>query len=295
MEIHADNDLQDFKKYRYDDAEQILLRDSPIINKMRTLFYLRNIQTKESAEILCKVFNQKSVLLMHEVAYVLGQMQFDETKNILISVLEDENQDVVVRHEAGEALGNFKDKSLIPILEKYVKSPLIPLRETCYVAIKKLMDDGDEPSPFNSFDPAYPMNDFDKAVEIFLNPENDLYDRYKAMFTLRNENTPKAVEILSKGFQDKSSLLKHEVAFVMGQMRLTDAIDALEIVISKEDEHPMVRHEAAEALGAIGTDMCVEILNRYVNHSCDILRESCEVALNLIECERNNSDYCEIN
>lgn len=284
-----------YEKEKLASAKQTLLTNTHITKKMRSVFYLRNIPERESAEILCQVFNQKSVLLKHEAAYVLGQMQFQETKDFLIKVLEDESQDVVVRHEAGEALGNFRDKNLIHILEKYVGSPYKPLSETCYVAMKKLQDSGDEPSPFGSFDPAYPIDSFEEASRIFINRNADLYDRYKAMFTLRNSNTTKAVEILSNGFNDKSSLLKHEVAFVLGQMRLPDAIPYLRNIISKEDEHPMVRHEAAEALGAIGTDDCINILKKYVGHGCDILRESCEVGLDLITCERKNQDYCEVN
>ena len=41
----------------------------------------------------------------------------------------------------------------------------------------------------------------------------------------------------------------------------------------------MVRHEAAEAIGALGTDECVELLKQFVADKDDLVRESCEVAL----------------
>ena len=52
------------------------------------------------------------------------------------------------------------------------------------------------------------------------------------------------------------------------------------LTLSKESEHRMVRHEAAEALGAIGGQDIEDILNRYrQGDKDDIVVESCEVAL----------------
>ena len=40
-----------------------------------------------------------------------------------------------------------------------------------------------------------------------------------------------------------------------------------------------MRHEAAEALGAIGSPKAIEVLQQYSSHPVEILRESCWVAL----------------
>jgi len=45
----------------------------------------------------------------------------------------------------------------------------------------------------------------------------------------------------------------------------------------------MVRHEAAEALGAIAADEALPILKQYLNDSEPIVRESCIVALDVHE------------
>ena len=45
----------------------------------------------------------------------------------------------------------------------------------------------------------------------------------------------------------------------------------------------MVRHEAAEALGAIGTPACVALLREYATHDMEILRDSCWAALMWLE------------
>ena len=45
----------------------------------------------------------------------------------------------------------------------------------------------------------------------------------------------------------------------------------------------MVRHEAAEALGAIGDRTALSVLEEYVNDDEVVVAESCEVALDLLE------------
>lgn len=42
-----------------------------------------------------------------------------------------------------------------------------------------------------------------------------------------------------------------QVAYVLGQLQNKAASDALSTVLKDVCEHPMVRHEAAEALGSI--------------------------------------------
>jgi deoxyhypusine monooxygenase len=50
----------------------------------------------------------------------------------------------------------------------------------------------------------------------------------------------------------------------------------------------MVRHECAESLGSLGTKECVEILNKYLNDEQTVVKESCEVALDITDYENSN-------
>ena len=52
-----------------------------------------------------------------------------------------------------------------------------------------------------------------------------------------------------------------------------------------EEEHGMVRHEAAEALGAIGSPDAMAVLREFSAHPEEILRESCWVALHMYDRE----------
>lgn len=65
------------------------------------------------------------------------------------------------------------------------------------------------------------------------------------------------------------------------QRRVT--IEGLALVLENVQEHRMVRHEAAEALGAIGGQEVEAILNQYKNDSEIVVVESCDVALDTID------------
>lgn len=49
----------------------------------------------------------------------------------------------------------------------------------------------------------------------------------------------------STGLQDSSALLKHELAYCLGQMKLESALPALEKTLRDTTEDPMVRHEVS--------------------------------------------------
>lgn len=55
---------------------------APVALKMRAIYYLRTIGTREAMEILCSALDRNAVpngghspLMRHELAYVLGQLQ----------------------------------------------------------------------------------------------------------------------------------------------------------------------------------------------------------------------------
>lgn len=119
--------------------------------------------------------------------------------------------------------------------------------------------------------------------EILLNPSLSLFDRYRAMFTLRDMNSDESALALVEGFNDSSALFRHEIAYVLGQMQRPVTVPGLSIVLNNLNEHEMVRHEAAESLGSIGTLECEEILNLYRDDNKQVVKESCLVALNTLD------------
>ena len=112
--------------------------DERMFQRMRALFALRNVGGKDAVDSLAAAFDSSSALLKHEIAYVLGQMQDDHAVPHLISRLEDLGEDVMVRHEAAEALGAIGNRIAMSTLEKFADDDEIVVAESCEVAIDLL-------------------------------------------------------------------------------------------------------------------------------------------------------------
>jgi len=88
------------------------------------------------------------------------------------------------------------------------------------------------------------------AVGGILNDKNrSLAERFRALFTLRNIGGQTAIDCITACFGDPSALLKHELAYCLGQMLDTYAIPALAAVLKDVNQEPMVRHEAGLLYG----------------------------------------------
>lgn len=273
-------------------------RERPLKERFRALFTLRNIGGEHALESIGRCFEDDSALLKHELAYCLGQMQDVRAIPVLTKVLADVQQEAMVRHEAAEALGAIGDSSVEDTLVNFSKDPVIEVAETCEIALervrwlkrlkeekKTLKDD----NPYASVDPTPPA--VSKSVEelkrILMDESDSLFNRYRAMFALRNLRTTDATLALACGLKGKSALFRHEVAFVLGQLQEECSIPFLVDNLRDPEENEMVRHECAEALGAIATEECTRVLNEYLMDDKRVVKESCEVALDM--CEYENS------
>ena len=140
-------------------------------------------------------------------------------------------------------------------------------------------------SPFDSVDPAPPstVTEVSELRGIRCDESAKMFQRMRALFGLRNMGGKDAVDALAAAFESKSALLKHEIAYVLGQMQNNHAVPTLIERLSDSSEDLMVRHEAAEALGAIGDRTAIETLSSFVDDPEPVISESCEVALDLLE------------
>lgn len=279
-----------------------VLNDSnrSLAERFRALFTLRSQGGKEAIDNISQcLLEDSSVLLKHECAYCLGQMQDTRALPVLQKVLADTTEESMVRHEAGEALGAIGDVSIGLYLDKYINDPSPEVAETCQLARARLdwlgNKDGHQfcdNNPYLSVDPAPPITNYG-SISQWQKQLNDhslsLFDRYGALFSLRNKGGTEAVKALTTGFSDKSALFKHEIAYVLGQMQDPVAIDALTCCLQDTMESPMVRHECAEALGTIATEECLKVLKRFCEDSERVVRESCFVALDMYKQEHNDN------
>ncbi|CAJ0576184.1 unnamed protein product, partial [Mesorhabditis spiculigera] len=280
-----------------ENAGQILADEGkPLKLRFRGLFALRNFGCDRSVELISKVFVDPSALLKHELAYCLGQMGNPSAVPYLISTLEDKKQEPMVRHEAAEALGAIGDASARAVLVDYCKDESPEVAETCQLALQRLdyvTTGGETNSPYNSIDPTPTASDDDVASlqATLLDAKLPLWDRYRAMFKLRNLNTDESIKALAQGlYCEDSALFRHEVAYVLGQVQSPVAIKELTDRLVLSTENSMVRHECAETLGSIATTECIETLEKYAKDCERVVRESCEVALDMADYE-NSGDF----
>ncbi|CAF3345558.1 unnamed protein product [Rotaria sp. Silwood1] len=271
----------------------------PLKLRFRILFTLKNLdsqgqknqseKTSTVVEAISRAFNDTSALLKHECAYCLGQMGNKNAITKLIQVLNDSNEDTMVRHEAGEALGAlgcFDNQDVIDTLTKQSQNLRAEISETCQIALDRLAwlrkAASNESSSistekiYSTVDPApaLTLTTIDELKKILLDENRSLYERYRALFALRNIGSDEAVLAICEGFQASSALFRHEIAFVLGQLQSICSIPALHQQLSILNENYMVRHECAETLGSIGTDECRHILETYLNDKERVVRES---------------------
>ncbi|KAG9096265.1 deoxyhypusine hydroxylase [Ceratobasidium sp. 370] len=241
----------------------------------------------------------------------------------LCNVLANESEDPMVRHEAAEALGALSAESAKPLLEKYLACPERAVRETCEIALDKIKWDATPEgqaakkrakemkeqgtAQYTSVDPApaahsklvstsSALNKQDTSPDriadlrtSLLDTSKPLFERYRAMFALRDIGTADAVDALAAGLNDSSALFKHEIAFVFGQLLSPHSVPALIKTLENAEEDEMVRHEAAEALGGIATPDVLPILREWASKpgAPRVVRESCVVALDMYEYENS--------
>jgi deoxyhypusine monooxygenase len=276
-----------------------------LAKRFRALFTLRNIICQDSIDAIGKVLlEDDSDLLKHECAYCMGQMKDPHALPYLVEAIKDERQHPMVRHESGEALGAIgkHTEDILDLLRLYSKHSVRELSETCVLALDRLKwynkqnenKDSESISPYNSVDPtpSYPDSmSLSQLKDIYLGESNSLFDRYRALFTLRNIGTPEAIQIICQGFfgsPSDSALFKHEVAFVLGQIQSLDSVESLAKKLADVDENEIVRHECAEALGSIGKS---DIIRQYIDDKSRIVRESCQVALDMADYYNDESQF----
>jgi deoxyhypusine monooxygenase len=141
-----------------------------------------------------------------------------------------------------------------------------------------------EPSRFGSIDPAPAGNEksISDLSSTLCDEDERMFIRMRALFSLRNIEGEDAVDGLIDGFSSSSALLKHKITYVLGQMQNPHAVPALIDRLSDIEEDAIVRHEAAEALGAIGDQKARPALEEFESDPSIVVSQSCEVALDLL-------------
>ena len=120
--------------------------------------------------------------------------------------------------------------------------------------------------------------------------------RFRALFALKHHaclhppsaQTLPAIQAIAAAFSSPSALVKHELAYCLGQTGNPAAVPYLRRVLKDRREDAMCRHEAAEALGALSDQDSLSLLESIRDHDSEpeVVRETCEIAV-----ERINWDH----
>lgn len=303
----------------------LISETAPLSARTRALYSLKHLASLPSSNsqstpstnlaisAISSAFKSPSALLKHELAYCLGQTRNLDAASVLREILGDLGEDVMVRHEAAEALGALGDRGSLELLRRYrdLVGEERCVRETCELAVGRIEWEEEganverlKRSDFASIDPAPPMAQVENGRQSIEQLEKDLLDtsknlflRYRAMFTLRDLASPPdlptampAIQALAKALHDPSALLRHEIAFVFGQLSHPASIPALRECLSNLKEASMVRHEAAEALGSLGDEEGVEeFLKTFLGDEEQVVRDSVVIALDMAEFEKSGA------
>lgn len=125
-----------------------------------------------------------------------------------------------------------------------------------------------------------------------------LAKRFRALFSLKHyaalqpptEQTIPAIKAIAAAFSSPSALLKHELAYCLGQSRNLESVPYLRQVLEDKEEDAMCRHEAAEALGALGDAGSLSLLRDLKDDVQEpvVVRETCDIAIDRIEWEQSH-------
>ncbi len=127
--------------------------------------------------------------------------------------------------------------------------------------------------------------------------------RFRALFSLKHyaslqpptEQSLPAIHAIAAALPSPSALLKHELAYCLGQTRNLAAVPFLRQVLEDKLEDSMCRHEAAEALGALSDKESLDVL-RYMRddeNEVTVVRETCDIAVGRIEWEHSTKRMAE--
>ncbi|KAJ5703704.1 hypothetical protein N7493_011629 [Penicillium malachiteum] len=139
--------------------------------------------------------------------------------------------------------------------------------------------------------------------KVLVSESEPLARRFRALFSLKHlaclqpptEKTLPAIQAIAAGFASQSALLKHELAYCLGQTRNPDSVSYLQQVVKDVEEDAMCRHEAAEALGALGYAESLDILKKLRDdeNELEIVRETCDIAVDRIVWENSEERKAE--
>lgn len=115
-------------------------------------------------------------------------------------------------YSPGEALGAIGDPQSLPVLQEHCQDKMIEVAETCQLAVQRInwlqdekkkseIDSAYKQNPYCSVDPTPSMSikETEALKTMLLDESLPLFERYRAMFALRNKGDEPSVKALAEG------------------------------------------------------------------------------------------------
>lgn len=254
-------------------ADQI--QNGNVEQKREALFQIRNLETEESSRIAIPALRDKDAIVRATAAFSVIFLPKSEAAQILLPSLQDKAE--FVRRETAYALGKVGDSSAVnSLLQTLNKDKILEVRTASAIAlgeigdvsaidelVKTLQKKPVEDDEFLRRAAARSIGQIAQIVQTndskLLTPENFLPEKYKDL------KQPKYLSI--------------EKEFPV----FTQAANALKSVLQNGNEADDTRREAAFALGAIGDESAVSILQNKLNDKDLYLAEIAKESIRKIE------------
>ena len=115
-------------------------------------------------------------------------------------------------------------------------------------------------SKYYSVDPTPPFEGDKPANElhdVLVSDDSKLFDRYRALFSLRNAGGQAAVDSMAECMRtSRSAMLKHEIAYVLGQMQDKHGIACLKAVLQVLSPSLVVMESVADGEPNSSSEHC---------------------------------------
>lgn len=244
MEMFKDLERIQFKR-------MLMNPKNSIDDRIDGMTYMYNDKSKFAVKCMIKAFLREpedgSDFMRHEICYCLGIMG-DTPENVALiqpfleKILTERTHSEFVMHEVIQALQNINVENTFRFLEQFQDKKRTLEYETSYLTkrlldwkaatecgksegldVEKLNEDKDPAPLFNyKLKPEYADIVFLKKI-LLDNEHYDLFERYRALYTLKDLDTEEAalalcMVLMRENWETCSELMRHDVAFVFRHM-----------------------------------------------------------------------------
>lgn len=260
-------------------AEQVKFGTTEV--KRGALFEIRNLQTAEASRLAIPALTDANEIVRATAAFSVIFLPKDEAFAVLAPLLNDKSE--IVRRETAYALGKTQNPAAINLLiQVFQKDKITEVRNAAVVALgeigdvsaiesltKILQTKPDEKDEFLRRSAARSVGQIAQIIQIqksqVVTPQNFLPDKYKEI------ELPKYAKLT-----DALPVFRASVAVLIQTLQ-------------NRAESNDTKREAAFALGAIGDESAVSVLQANLNNQDYYLAEICKESLRKIQIARETN------